>query len=194
MRAQADRDRTARNSHRRSRPPPRAPSRRARRRAAFVSPAAGGRRARPERSRRTGRAAPPRPPGGEKRAKPSASSIKDTISAKRAWRVAQPVTLLATGTSGARNCLPPRSREPAAEPWRGTSAAGIKKMVRPEAADLVTYALSDARRETTGQGPDPDLGVDEPDSTSTSRAPPRTSSSTPPSTGSRRRKPPERLP
>jgi len=108
----------------------------------------------------------------EKPAKPSAASIKETITAKAGdGAVALPVTLLVTtGTSGAAelfaSALDGNQRaELIGE--RTLGRAGIQKLVRlPDGRGLwLTYAryLTPDGEIIQGKGLTPDLGVDEPD-------------------------------
>jgi carboxyl-terminal processing protease len=108
----------------------------------------------------------------EKPAKPSAASIKETITAKAGdGAIALPVTLLVTtGTSGAAelfaSALDGNQRaELVGE--RTLGRAGIQKLVRlPDGRGLwLTYAryLTPDGEIIQGKGLTPDLGVDEPD-------------------------------
>jgi carboxyl-terminal processing protease len=105
-------------------------------------------------------------------AKPSASSIKETIAAKAGdGAIALPVTLLVTtGTSGAAELFASalegnKRAELIGE--RTLGRAGIQKLVRlPDGRGLwLTYAryLTPDGENIQGKGLTPDLGVDEPD-------------------------------
>lgn len=109
---------------------------------------------------------------GEKPAKPSASAIKETITAKPGdGTIALPVTLLVTtGTSGAAelfaSALDGNNRaEMIGE--RTLGRAGLQKLVRlPDGRGLwLTYAryLTPSGEVIQGKGLMPDVGVDEPD-------------------------------
>jgi len=108
----------------------------------------------------------------EKPTKPSASSIKETISAKAGdGAIDQPVTLLVTtGTSGAAELFASalegnKRAELVGE--RTLGRAGIQKLVRlPDGRGLwLTYAryLTPDGETIQGKGLTPDLGVDDPD-------------------------------
>jgi carboxyl-terminal processing protease len=108
----------------------------------------------------------------EKPAKPSASSIKETIAAKAGdGAIALPVTLLVTtGTSGAAELFASalegnKRAELIGE--RTLGRAGIQKLVRlPDGRGLwLTYAryLTPDGETIQGKGLTPDLGVDDPD-------------------------------
>jgi carboxyl-terminal processing protease len=108
----------------------------------------------------------------EKPAKPSASSIKETIAAKAGdGAIALPVTLLVTtGTSGAAELFASalegnKRAELIGE--RTLGRAGLQKLVRlPDGRGLwLTYAryLTPDGETIQGKGLAPDLGVDDPD-------------------------------
>ena len=145
--------------------------------------------------------APPKP--GEKLPKPSAASIKETITAKPGdGAITLPVTLLVTtGTSGAAELFASaldgnKRAELIGE--RTLGRAGIQKLVRlPDGRGLwLTYGpLPDPRRRNhPGQGPDARPRRGRPRRGLRSAAPgERIPSSTRRSSGSPRRRPPERF-
>jgi carboxyl-terminal processing protease len=116
--------------------------------------------------------ATPAAKAAEKPAKPSASSIKETIAAKAGdGAIALPITLLVTtGTSGAAELFASaldgnKRAELIGE--RTLGRAGIQKLVRlPDGRGLwLTYAryLTPDGETIQGKGLMPDLGVDDPD-------------------------------